>query len=161
MRNKMMLLVMALAVFGLMTGVTGTQGAYAQGQDDKSAQDGDKDGKHNKRKHRRHAMLLKKFDKDGDGKLSDDEKAAAKEFVKAHREEWKERRQDRHKKILEKFDKDGDGKLSDDEKGAAKEARKQHREEWKKNHGDKGEGRDGKGQGGEHRKRDGGPRKGR
>lgn len=51
--------------------------------------------------------MMKKFDKDGDGKLSEDEKAEirktmANRQVPAH--------------ILEKFDKDGDGKLSDDER---------------------------------------------
>ena len=51
--------------------------------------------------------MMKKFDKDGDGKLSEDEKAEIRKTmanrpVPAH--------------ILEKFDKDGDGKLSDDER---------------------------------------------
>ncbi|OGV70281.1 MAG: hypothetical protein A2283_00265 [Lentisphaerae bacterium RIFOXYA12_FULL_48_11] len=54
--------------------------------------------------------MLKKFDKDGDGKLSDEEKTAAKAA-------W-------DKQMLEKFDKDKDGKLSDEEKEAAKNARK-------------------------------------
>ena len=51
--------------------------------------------------------MMKKFDKDGDGKLSDEEKA---EIRKA----MANRKPPAH--ILEKFDKDGDGKLSDDEK---------------------------------------------
>ncbi|HTN76902.1 MAG TPA: EF-hand domain-containing protein [Pirellulaceae bacterium] len=63
--------------------------------------------------------ILKKFDKDGDGKLSDDEKAAAKK-------EFGERggRPGGLDKaaLMKKFDKDGDGKLSDDEKAAAKKA---------------------------------------
>lgn len=51
--------------------------------------------------------MMKKFDKDGDGKLSDEEKA---EIRKA----MANRTPPAH--ILEKFDKDGDGKLSDEEK---------------------------------------------
>jgi hypothetical protein len=57
-----------------------------------------------------HDEIIKKFDKDGDGKLSDEEKAAAKAA-------WE-------KEMLEKYDKDKDGKLSDEEKEAMKAARK-------------------------------------
>ncbi|MFT4176852.1 MAG: EF-hand domain-containing protein [Luteolibacter sp.] len=59
------------------------------------------------------AEVLEKFDKDGDGKLSEEEKAAMKEA--------------RKKEMLEKYDKDGDGKLSDEEKAAMKADRKKHR----------------------------------
>ncbi|MDD4869996.1 MAG: EF-hand domain-containing protein [Kiritimatiellae bacterium] len=55
--------------------------------------------------------ILKKFDKDGDGKLNDEEKAAAKAAMEAKKAE-------REKKMLAEFDKDGDGKLSDEEKAA-------------------------------------------
>jgi len=59
-------------------------------------------------------MLLRRFDKDGDGKLNDEEKAAA----KAAREEH-----------VKKFDKDGDGELNQEERKAAREAiREQVRE---------------------------------
>jgi hypothetical protein len=51
--------------------------------------------------------ILKKFDKDGDGNLSDEEKAEI-------RKTMANRTPPAH--ILEKFDKDGDGKLSDEEK---------------------------------------------
>lgn len=50
------------------------------------------------------AEILKKFDTDGDGKLSPDE-------VKAMREA-------REAEMLKKYDKDGDGKLSEDERKA-------------------------------------------
>ncbi len=56
--------------------------------------------------------VLKKFDKDGDGKLSDEEKAA-----------WKAARDGEKKAMLEKYDADKDGKLSDEEKAAAKAER--------------------------------------
>jgi len=64
------------------------------------------------------AAFLKEFDKDGDGKLSQEEKTAMHEA--------------RKQKMLKEFDKDGDGKLNDEEKKAMQEARKQHGE--KKGH---------------------------
>lgn len=61
--------------------------------------------------------ILEKFDKDGDGKLNEEERAAA----KAAREEMMEARK---KEMLGKFDKDGDGELNGEEKEAMKEGRK-------------------------------------
>jgi hypothetical protein len=54
--------------------------------------------------------VLEKFDKDGDGKLNEEERKAAMEARQAE--------------MLAKFDKDGDGKLSQDERKAAMEARR-------------------------------------
>ncbi len=65
--------------------------------------------------------MLKKFDKDGDGKLSTEERKALMKSRKAE--------------MLKKFDKDGDGKLSAEERkamppraersgGSSREARK-------------------------------------
>ena len=51
------------------------------------------------------AHIIEKFDKDGDGKLSDEERAEIR------------------KEMMAKFDKDGDGKLSPEERKAAMEAR--------------------------------------
>ncbi len=53
--------------------------------------------------------LLAKFDKDGDGKLSKEERVALK--------------QERKAKILAKFDQDGDGTLSDAERAIMTEKR--------------------------------------
>ncbi len=50
--------------------------------------------------------MLKKYDKDGDGKLSDEERKTMRDEMKATREA----------EMLKKYDKDGDGKLSDEEK---------------------------------------------
>lgn len=61
---------------------------------------------------KRQAERIARFDTDGDGKLSDTERAAA--------------RKEMHAKMLERFDKDGDGKLSEDERRAAREARREH-----------------------------------
>ena len=67
--------------------------------------DADKDGKLSKEEREAaRAEHEKQFDKDGDGKLNDEER-------KAMREEG-------HKKMLEKYDTDKDGKLSDEERKA-------------------------------------------
>lgn len=55
------------------------------------------------------AEILKKFDKDGDGELSKEERKTA---FEAKKEEF-----------MDKFDTDGDGTLSDEEKEAAKSER--------------------------------------
>ena len=56
--------------------------------------------------------IMKKFDKDGDGKLSDEEKAEARKAMEARRKE-----------MIEKFDKDGDGKLNEEERKVAMASR--------------------------------------
>ncbi|MDB4328239.1 hypothetical protein N9978_02860, partial [Akkermansiaceae bacterium] len=58
----------------------------------------------------RKAEMLKKFDKDGDGELNDDEKKAMREAGKAA--------------IIKKYDTDGDGVLSDEEKKAMPKRRR-------------------------------------
>ena len=86
-----------------------------------SAQDGAKK-KHGKRQE----ALLKKFDKDGDGKLSKEERAAAKEFKDKRRGE-EGRGGKLRGKILRRFDKDGDHKLNETEREALKKFRDSHR----------------------------------
>lgn len=67
--------------------------------------------------------IVARFDKDGDGKLNEEEKKAAQEQIKKRVGDAggdgvaKEA-------LLKKFDKDGDGKLSDSERAAAQEALK-------------------------------------
>jgi Ca2+-binding EF-hand superfamily protein len=85
------------------------------------------------------AEILAKFDKDGDGKLSDEESKAAREAMQAKRkeaqskfdtdgdgkiseEERKAMFATRKKEMVAKFDKDGDGVLNDEEKKAARES---------------------------------------
>jgi len=72
------------------------------------------EGKGPRPPHKLPPEVIAKFDKDGDGKLNDDEKAEA----KAARGE---REAARKKEMLEKFDADKDGKLNDDEKAAMRE----------------------------------------
>lgn len=89
--------------------------------------------------------IIERFDKDGDGKLNEEEreaaKAARKEMMKNRRaemlekfdkdgdgelneEERKAMREEMKKRMLEKFDKDGDGELSDEERAEARKAMK-------------------------------------
>ena len=96
-------------------------------------------------------LLLEKFDQDGDGKLNQEERAAA---SKAREERMAERgkggtgkgapgkggagrgkgapgkpgnRLDFRRQLLEKFDADGDGKLNENERKAAREAFREQR----------------------------------
>ena len=75
------------------------------------------EGKKERPPHKLPPEILEKFDKDGDGKLNEEEREAA----KAARGEMEANRK---KEMLAKFDKDGDGKLSEEEKKAAHEAMK-------------------------------------
>lgn len=63
---------------------------------------------------------IRPYDKDGDGKLSDEEKAAAKNYMRERGEQ-----PERRKQMLKRFDKDGDGKLSDAERIEMEKAREQ------------------------------------
>ena len=70
--------------------------------------------------------MLERFDKDGDGKLSEEERAAARAEMQKRREAGglKGNGAEKRAEMLKKFDKDGDGKLSDDERAAMREAMK-------------------------------------
>jgi len=76
------------------------------------------------KKHRGHAVikqLIEKFDKDGDGKLDEEERKAAGAARKAE--------------FLKKFDKDGDGKIGPEERKAIAEefkGRRGHRPEGRR-----------------------------
>jgi Ca2+-binding EF-hand superfamily protein len=70
--------------------------------------------------------MIKRFDKNGDGKLSDDEKAQAQKFFK---DKKGERPAGKLTQAMQKFDTDGDGKISDDEKAAAKKELAEKRKE--------------------------------
>jgi hypothetical protein len=66
--------------------------------------------------------ILEKFDKDGDGKLNEEEREAMHKAMKARHEE----------EMLKRFDKDGDGKLSEEERKAMEEERKKRMGEREK-----------------------------
>ncbi len=86
--------------------------------------EGDAKGKRGKGKHRGGPPkeLLKKFDKDGDGKLNDAERADLKAAME-------KRRGAADAKMLERFDTDKDGKMSDEERKAARAAMAKERKE--------------------------------
>ena len=75
--------------------------------------------------------ILKRFDKDGDGKLSDSERA---EFKKARAERRENGGPGRpvgermREEIIKRFDKDGDGKLNDAERAEAEQASDEKRQ---------------------------------
>jgi hypothetical protein len=87
----------------------------------------DKDGDGRINDDERAAMkeaLVAKHDADGDGQLNDAERAAAVEAgdLPRRRPAGGVARGAREKRLLEKFDKDGDGQLSEEERQAAREA---------------------------------------
>ena len=62
--------------------------------------------------------LLKRFDKNGDGRLDEEERIAA-------RRQRAKKGKGRFAEVLKRFDKDGDGKLNDEERAQARRAREQ------------------------------------
>ena len=96
------------AFAAMMMGVS----VYAEGQTNKVAQ-----AEFPKRVNAG-AEALKAFDKDGDGKLNDQERAAMREQMRKNREK--------------KFDTNGDGKLDETERAAMLEARNAHVKEFDK-----------------------------
>jgi Ca2+-binding EF-hand superfamily protein len=62
-----------------------------------------------------HQEMMQRFDKDGDGQLNDEEKAAAKSAMQQRQGEMRG-------EALKRFDANGDGKLDDAERAAAREA---------------------------------------
>ena len=83
----------------------------------------------------RKAEMLKKFDKDGDGKLSDEEKSTLRAEMQNRRGGGRDRKQwtpEQRDEMLKKFDTDGDGKLSQEERDTAREAMKASRTKGEK-----------------------------
>jgi Ca2+-binding EF-hand superfamily protein len=62
--------------------------------------------------------MLRRFDQDKDGQLSEAERAEARKAGEAMREKF----QAMHKEALARFDKDGDGQLNPEERKALGEA---------------------------------------
>jgi len=103
--------VLIVALSGLFAGVVLAEGAKGEGW----GPHGRRGGRGRGRMGPNRQKILKEFDKDGDGKLDEAERKAAREAMKAKREAFR-------KKMLEKFDKDKDGKISQEERKAAREA---------------------------------------
>jgi Ca2+-binding EF-hand superfamily protein len=77
-------------------------------------------------KRRGREAMIKRFDKNGDGKLSDDEKAQAQKELK---DKKGERPAGKLTEAMKRLDTDGDGKISDEEKAAAKKELAEKRKE--------------------------------
>ena len=60
-------------------------------------------------------QLMKQFDKNGDGRLDEQERAEAKKAINEKRADLQQMRKKFAKDIIAKFDKDGDGKLDETE----------------------------------------------
>jgi beta-lactamase regulating signal transducer with metallopeptidase domain/Ca2+-binding EF-hand superfamily protein len=75
---------------------------------------------------------IKRYDKDGDGKLNDEERAAMEKDEAARREAGEKARQE----YVKKYDKDGDGKLNEEETAVARAEQQRLAQEyygnWKK-----------------------------
>jgi hypothetical protein len=97
-----------LAVLGLAFGLIASSALRAEGTE-KKTEKSDKAEKAEKAEKPVPAGVLKRFDKDGDGKLNDEEAAA-----------WKAARDAEKKAMLEKYDADKNGKIDDAEKAAMK-----------------------------------------
>jgi Ca2+-binding EF-hand superfamily protein len=83
----------------------------------------------NDMKSTRAAEMLKRFDKNGDGKLDDDERAEAKDAMLREQMDRQATRaaalggsEAERAKMLERFDKNHDGRLDDEERAAAEKA---------------------------------------
>jgi Ca2+-binding EF-hand superfamily protein len=68
----------------------------------------------------RQRELLAQFDRNRDGRIDDDEKLAARSYMRG---KTADNPQERTKKALKLFDKNADGKLDETEKAAAEKAR--------------------------------------
>ena len=90
---------------------------------DASAQDGKK---RSERRDEKRQALLKKFDKDGDGKLSKQERADARELRS------KEGRKGAHKRALRRFDKDGNRRLDRSERRDLRKFRHDRRDGFRR-----------------------------
>ena len=91
-----------------------------------SAQDGKKKGERHGKKRE---ALLKKFDKDGDGKLNEQERKAAREFKAKRRSDDGRDRKAPPRRALRKFDKDGDHRLDRSERRDLRKFRDDRRDE--------------------------------
>ena len=91
----------------------------------------------------RRAAALKKYDKDGDGKLNEAEREAMRKAVAAQRLQAARRgfaAMMLPPEIVKKYDKDGDGTLDDEESQAAREGIRKQFEEVKKKYDKNGDG---------------------
>lgn len=68
-------------------------------------------------------QMMSRFDADGDGEISDEERQAARDAMRARGEQ-------RRAQWISRWDKDGDGELNEEEMGAARAEREKSRKEF-------------------------------
>ena len=86
-------------------------------------------------------QLMKQFDKDGDGRLNDEERAEAMKALKDKTADLEQMRKKFAQEIIAKFDKDGDGKLSREERRAMFDEARKKREALIKKYDADGDGK--------------------
>lgn len=122
--------VIVLTLVGVTAGMAEPKDGDGRGKDRSGRSDTD----HNAARHERSAgvwqRMMDAFDKDSDGKLSQDEWKAS------ERARYQRQSRDRER-IMARFDKDGDGTLSEEERAEMKKARQARRQQHQRN----GEGR--------------------
>lgn len=118
-------------VLCLLSATLITATAIAQSEmspkDDKAAPT-DKSGMN----HPKRQELLKKYDKNGDGRIDDNELADARAEMRKSGSDESTTRMERQKKLLKEFDKNGDGKLDEAERAQADKAIQNFREKSEK-----------------------------
>ncbi|MEO1534994.1 MAG: hypothetical protein AAFS11_05480 [Planctomycetota bacterium] len=111
----------ALILFGTTTGVSAQNAerfggpAMQAGEQEREVQ---RERKGRKGPRLSKAAMLERFDTDGDGELSEAERAGAKETLKAERDAKREQMKAR---LLERFDDNGDGELDEAERAVLRE----------------------------------------
>ena len=113
-------------VAGLITALMGTTMLAGA---EKAHQGGDQDGhKKDGMKHPSREQMMKKYDTDSNGELSEEERAVLRADMEKRRRKQGGKRPNREQ-ILKKFDTDGDGELSEEERKAMHEAFEARRKE--------------------------------
>ncbi len=74
----------------------------------------------------RRRETLAKYDKNGDGRIDDAERAAGREAMRSG--DGGTKREERKNLLVEHFDKNGDGRLDDAERAAAREAKQKRQQ---------------------------------
>ncbi len=103
---------LAMAVIGSVSFAQEEQG-QGKGSKDKDGRQGQCPSKE---------QILEKFDIDGDGQLSEDERATMRE-AGGKKRGGKQGQRPSKEEVFEKFDTDGDGELGEEERAAAREER--------------------------------------
>ncbi len=114
-------------IAGLFMALMGavTLASAGQGEGQGHHRKGDKHGQERDGGRPSREEIRDRYDKDGDGKLSESELEQLKKDRDARQDKSGER--PTREEIIERFDKDGDGELNEEERAAARKAMGQHK----------------------------------